>query len=148
MAVKEKNKKSKKPFLAVGLFLLAATLIIGGIFLATGSIVFLSNALGMLVYGGLGAGLGYGAYKGVQSIIARKNKNKSAENTRSSSLNRTRSQSQDLEYDLEEELEDEEEKIETIDNPVVDRTTSPLRVEPVADSKPAARENKPTGRRR
>lgn len=104
---KEKNTKSKKPLLKIGLILLFAALFVGVGFFLTGSIVFARNAIALLLLGGAGVGIATPVVKGINSLI---NKEKSNSKTQTRTRTKDRTQEESLEQIPEEEEEYEEEE--------------------------------------
>ncbi len=119
MAKKEKNTKSKKTLLTIGLILLFAALFVGVGFFLTGSIVFARNAIALLLLGGAGVGIATPVVKGINSLI---NKEKTNDKTQTRTRSKDRTQEQTLEQIPEEEEEYEEE--ETMEVAPTTRTSS------------------------
>ena len=102
---KSNKTKSKKPFLKLGLILLAVVLFVGiGFALTGGSFLFAKNALLWSATGLGGYGVGYGLFKGASALFGRGKSSEDRQLTRG--RERTRDRSQELSRDLEETLED------------------------------------------
>ena len=120
---REKKNKTKKPFLKIGLILLAVALLIGGGYIVTGSIVFARNAIALALIGGAGIGVGNFFGKKIGQAIANKRANKSRNRTRTRDRNRDRENEREHTEDMSPLPGHEEENIATpisarpIDNP-------------------------------